>query len=187
MTLMEVVVTLAVVSLVMVSASDAVLSLYRTNGNGTRATAQIANARHGFPALLQELRQSAYGNDGSYPIAVMATSSLTFFSNISNSAGALKLQYQLVGTTLVRSQTNPSTPPAYTATPSISTIATDVHNASDDLPLFRYYDKNGTEITNMSNVTAVASVVVTIDVLSAGMTTPFVLSATTTLRNLRTP
>ncbi len=185
MTLIEVLVSVAVLSLVMVSASDAVLSLYKANGMGTRAISQIGSARSVLASLTQELRQTGYGNDGSYPIISMSPSSLTFFSNITNSLGALRIQYQLSGTTLTRSAVIAGTPPTYSGTPTSAVPAAYMHNIADALPLFRYYDASGIEITDMNRVEDVTSISVTIDILAPGMTIPFVLTATTTPRNLR--
>lgn len=185
MSLIEVLVILAVVSLIMVSASNSVLALYKTNSTGTRALTQISSARFALATLTADLRSTAYGNDGSYPIVSMSTSSLTFFSNIPNGTGATRFQYQINGATLSRSQVSAGTPPTYSGTPVSESLATYIHNADDSIALFRYYDSNGIEITDMNQVSAVASVLVSIDVLNPGMITPFVLTATTTLRNLK--
>lgn len=187
MSLIEVLVTLAVVSLIMVSASNSVLALYKTNSTGTRALTQISSARSALATLTADLRSTAYGNDGSYPIVSMSASSLTFFSNIPNGTGATRFQYQINGTTLSRSQVSPGTPPTYSGTPVSESLATYMHNSVDFVSLFRYYDSAGIEITDMTRVTAVSSVLVSIDVLAPGMTTPRILTATTTLRNLKTP
>ena len=185
MSLIEVLVTLAVVSLIMVSASNSVLALYKTNNTGTRALTQISSARSALTTLMTDVRSIAYGNDGSYPIVSMSAYALTFFSNIPNGTGATRFQYQINGTTLSRSQVSAGTPPTYSGAPMSESLATYVQNTTDSIPLFRYYDSSGVEITDMSRVTAVASVLISIDVRSPGMTTPFILTATTTLRNLK--
>ncbi|MES2134799.1 MAG: prepilin-type N-terminal cleavage/methylation domain-containing protein [Patescibacteria group bacterium] len=185
MTLVEVLMTVAVVAVVMVSASDAVLSLYRANSTGTRGVSQVGSARHALDALMEELRQSSYGNDGSYPIVSIATSSITFFSAIPNSSSAMRVQYQLSSTTLNRSTVSPGTPPTYTSAPVTSVATAYSNNVAMGIPIFRYYDKNGLEITDMTRTTDVRSVSIAISILNPGMTTPFMLTATTTLRNLR--
>lgn len=185
MSLIEVLVTLAVVSLIMVSASNSVLALYKTNNTGTRALTQISSARSALTTLMADLRSVAYGNDGSYPIVSMSTSSLTFFSNTVNSIGATRFQYQIDGTTLSRSQVSAGTPPTYSGTPVSESLATYMRSSANSISLFRYYDRDGIEVTDMNRVKDVASILVSIDVLAPGMTTPFILTATTTLRNLK--
>ena len=185
MSLIEVLVTLAVVSLIVVSASNSVLALYKTNNTGTRALTQISSARSALTTLMTDLRSVAYGNDGSYPIVSMSTSSLTFFSNIPNSIGATRFQYQINGTTLSRSQVSAGTPPTYSGTPVSESLATYMNNSANPISLFRYYDRDGIEVTDMNRVKDVASIVVSINVLATGMSTPFILTATTTLRNLK--
>lgn len=185
MSLIEVLVTLAVVSLIMVSASNSVLALYKTNNTGTRALTQISGARSALTTLMADLRSVAYGNDGSYPIVSMSTSSLTFFSNTVNSIGATRFQYQINGTTLSRSFVSAGTPPTYSGTSVSESLATYMNNSANSISLFRYYDRDGIEVTDMNRVKDVASILVSIDVRSPGMTTPFILTATTTLRNLK--
>lgn len=185
MTLVEVLVTVAVLSLVMVVASDAVLSLYKTNSTGTRAVVQIGSARYALATMMQELRQAAYGTNGSYPILSMSPSSLTFFSNITNGTQALRIQYQLTGTKLTRSAVAPGTPPTYGGTPTTADLATYMHNTAGGVTLFRYFDEEGAEITDMNQTDDVASIAVAVSILAPGMTTPFLLTATTTLRNLK--
>ncbi|MBP6945953.1 MAG: type II secretion system protein, partial [Candidatus Pacebacteria bacterium] len=174
MSLIEVLVTLAVVSLIMVSASNSVLALYKTNNTGTRALTQISSARSALTALMTDLRSVAYGNGGSYPIVSMSASSLTFFSNIPNSTGATRFQYQINGTTLSRSQVSAGTPPTYSGVPVSESLVTYIRSGAGSAALFRYYDRNGIEVTDMNRVTDVASILVSIDVLAPGMSTPFI-------------
>ena len=77
------------------------------------------------------------------------------------------------------------TPPTYSGTPVSESLATYMNNSANSISLFRYYDRDGIEVTDMNRVKDVASILVSIDVLATGMTTPFILTATTTLRNLK--
>lgn len=185
MTLIEALAAVAVLSLIMVVASDAVLSLYKTNSTGTRAIVQIGSARYALATMMQELRQASYGTDGSDPILSMSPSSVTFFSNISNAQGAFRIQYQLVDTKLTRSAVAPGTPATYSGTPTTADLATYMHNSAGAVTLFRYFDADGVEILDMNRTEDVASVSVAIDILAPGMTVPFMLTAKTALRNLK--
>ncbi len=185
MTLIEMLVSIAIMALVFTATVSSVLSLYRVNSNGLNVTAQISSARRGLDSVLQDLRQMAYGSNGAYPISSMATSSIVFFSNIPNGVGSYLITYQLSGKTLTRSFVKPGTPATYTATPVTSSVATSLYNAAFTIPIFQYFDANGSEITDMTRTADVRSMSVVLQVFVPGTSAPFTLAASTTLRNLK--
>jgi prepilin-type N-terminal cleavage/methylation domain-containing protein len=185
MTLVEMLAVLAVASLVLIVISNSILSLHKTNGAGLQTIAEVASARAGMAALTQNLREAAYGDDGSYPIASMGTSSIVFFSAIPNGNGAQKIGYILSEGALLKGILSAGTPPTYSGAAATSSIAEHVSNAADNTPMFRYYDSGGTEITDMSKVRDVRSVVVTVNVFTGGVNPSFTLTSRITPRILK--
>lgn len=185
LTAIEMIVAVSVVALIMVAVSDSAISLYRAQGTGIGAVAQVASARRVGQLMTADLRQAAYGDNGSAFILSMSPYGITFFSNNGASGSAWRIEYSITGTTLKRSYTVPGTPATYLGTPSVSSIATNVQNLADSVPVFRYYDAAGVEITDMNRVADVRSVMVSVKTLGSGRNTPFTFSSTVTLRNVR--
>lgn len=185
MTLIEMLTVLAVASLVLVAISDSILSLHKTNAAGLETIGEVSSARTGMTSLVQDLREAGYGDDGSYPILSIATSSIVFFSAIPDSTGTSKRQYGLYGTTLMQSIVPPGTSPLYSGVAASSSIAEHVSNNADAIALFRYFDSDGAEITDMSQVSRVRSIAVSVNVSTGSLNPPFKMNATITPRILR--
>ena len=134
------------------------------------------------------LREASYGNDGAYPIKNVATSSVTFYANTNNDNIIERVTYILINKILYRTIATPTgNPPSYTsATIATSTIATPVTN-NESTPVFRYFDKNGTELFAPVDISEISSVrtTVVVDVNVNRAPVAFTLSGGATLRNLK--
>lgn len=184
MTLMEVLVIVGVVSFVLAAVSNSFISLYKSNTTGARSIVQVSNGRKGVELIMQDLRSASFGGGGENIVASMSPTALTFYTTLPSGGGNARVAYSLQGTLLTRSVILAGTPATYSGTASVSTIVNFVHNTEDGIALFRYYDKNGNEITDTTQTNSVAQISIVIDVLAGG-TTPFFITATSTLRNLR--
>jgi hypothetical protein len=147
----------------------------------------VQNARQGLTVSMQNLREASYGDDGSYPIANAASSTITFNANVSGSANVQKIRYYIVGTTLYRGVTaSTGNPPSYSGQPEYSTIiAAYVRNASST-PVFKYYDSTGTLLSAPINLSAITSITTTllIDVDPNRSPNVYTLIGSAKLRNL---
>lgn len=185
LTAIEMIVAVSVVAVVMVAVSDSALSLYRAQGTGIGAVAQVASARRASQLMLADLRQASYGDNGSPFVISMSPYGMTFFTESGGSGSALRIEYSMTGTTLNRSYTLPGSPATYGGTPSVSSIATNVQNLADSVPIFRYYDSGGVEILDMNRIADVRRVMVSVKTLGSTKNTPFTFSSSVTLRNVR--
>ena len=71
-------------------------------------------ARSGVEDAMKYLREASYGSDGSYPIASVATSSITFYANVNNDTFIEQVTYLLQNGTFYRVVGEPSgNPPTY--------------------------------------------------------------------------
>jgi hypothetical protein len=189
MTLMEMLVVIAIITSAGIALTGAIQFFYRSNAFLLEQTAALDGARRGVQDAVVAIRESSYGDDGSYPIEAAATSSLTFYSDFDKDDSVEKERYVLLSGTLYRIVTNSGgTPPTYTGqSQSTTTIATYVAN-STSTPLFRYFNTTGTELTG-SNIdeSAIASVRISLMVDLNPLRAPnvFTLTETATLRNLR--
>lgn len=188
-TLVETLVVIAIIGTAGIALSGMIQSFYRNNAFLLEQTAALENARRGVREAVSAIRESSYGDDGSYPIENAATSTLTFYSDFDQDNSVERERYALVDGTLYREVTNAGgTPRGYANQPqSTTTIATDVRNTAA-VPLFTYYDASGAQLSATStDESAVASVAITLMVDLNPVRAPnvFTLRETATLRNLR--
>jgi type II secretory pathway pseudopilin PulG len=187
-TLIETIVIVAVVALISVTLGMLLTMFYRTNAYTLEQTVATAQARKGVEDAMLYLREASYASDGSYPIANVGTSTITFYTNVDNSIAVEKVTYSVKGGVLYRVVATPTgTPPSYTnVTLATTTIATSVVNGTST-PIFRYFDSSSVEIVPPVTIPKIASVrtTVIVDVNVNRTPTPLTLSAGATLRNLQ--
>lgn len=187
-TLIETVVTVGIFSVIMVTLVNSVLTFYRANATAIEQSYQIESARRGIELLVRDLRESAYGDNGAFPLAAIASMSITFYSDTDRDQVTEQMRYALSGTTLTRSVVNPSGNPAeYTGVPETSQISTYVRNEEEATPIFRYYNALGNEISDYNDIADVVSITVSLVVNIRPVSAPeeFTLTSSATLRNLR--
>ncbi len=186
-TLLETVVVVTLIALVGGALSSAIQYFYRTNNYVLQEGTAVQSARVGLATAVQNLREASYGDDGSYPIANAATSTITFYADVNGDGRADMVRYYLASTTLYRDVTYSSgNPPSYVGqTPLTVTVATYLQNNSST-PIFQYYDNTGTLLVAPINVSSVASVTTNllIDVDTKRSPSAYSLSGSASLRNL---
>ncbi|MGD0328728.1 MAG: type II secretion system protein [Minisyncoccia bacterium] len=187
-TLIETIVVVAITALIFVTLGSLLTYFYKTNAYTLQQATAVAQARQGVEDAMRYLREASYGSDGSYPIASVATSSITFYANVNNDFVIERVTYILINGTLYRVVAEPSgNPPSYVgATIATSTIATSVINASST-PMFSYFDNTGALLSTPINISKISSIktVVVVDVNVNRAPVAFTLSGGATLRNLR--
>lgn len=161
---------------------------YRSNAFLLEATTAVDSASRGVRESLFLLRGASYGEDGTYPVAAAATSSVTFYSNADSDQGIERVRLYVSETTLYQGVTNAGgNPPSYAGqAETTSTVATWVKNATST-PAFRYYDRYGTELIAPVDITAVRTIRSRFDVDINPFRAPNILTieGSATLRNLR--
>ena len=141
-TLIEIVVTVAVIGIVAVVSSsfnkDSV-SLSRIFQTGLNASDE---ARRILRPMSNEIRSASPSSAGAYPIESATSTSFVFFSDIDSDGLKERVRYYLSGNILKKGVIKPTgTPSAY---PSNSEVVTDiVHGIQNGAtPIFEYYDSN---------------------------------------------
>jgi len=187
MTLIEVLIVVALVPIIMVSIVDSVLAFYRANSTSFEEAYQIQSASNGIGVLVRDLREATYADNGSYPVAAIASSSVTFYADVNRDGSVDRVRYELDGTTLSRAITPAGMPPTYTGAAATSSVSDSVRNFGDGTAVFRYYDSSGAEIDDMADVADVRSVTITlvVDITPNHSPGEFTLRSSATLRNLR--
>ena len=188
-TLVETIVVIGILALITAALFSTIVYFYRGNAYVFEAATSVDSARRGVSIGLSSLREASYGEDGTYPITVAATSSITFYSDIDTDGGIEKVRFVMSNDTLYRGITNSAgNPPSYTGqAEATSTIATYVRNTAAT-PIFTYYDSTGVQLsttsTNISNI-ATVRMDLRIDLNPARAPNIFTLAGSATLRNLK--
>lgn len=178
------VVAMATVVLGAVVAS--ILYFYRANTNTFEQGIQVESARRGVEFAMRDIREITYGDDGAYPILSFSTSSFSFYSDVDRDESVERIRYFLEGASFKKEVTNATgSPPSYASPEQASTISEYVQNASQGLPVFRYYNASSTEITAFSTTTSIIYITMTlvVNVNPDRLPGEFTLRSAATLRN----
>lgn len=189
MTMIETIVTIGVFSMVMIAITNSVLYFYRANETAIEQSYQIDSARRGVGLMVRDLRETTYAENGAFPLSSIGSTSLTFYSDTDRDSAVERIRYSLSGIILSRAVTEPvGDPPVYTSAAATSSVSLYVRNEDEGVPIFRYFDANGTELTDYAHdIADVVSVKVdlVVNVLPLRAPEEFTLRSSATLRNLR--
>lgn len=191
MTLIEMVVVIAVYTILVGVIFSSIQSLYQYNAYSLAQNNEIDSARRGLLTLTRDAREMTPAEDGTFPIAVKEPHRIGFYSDIDKDNSVEYVEYQLATTTTFYKRVyNPiGSPPVYNlSSPSEEYIlSTYVQNIVQNTPTFLYYDTNGVLLNGTSLLTDVryieAKIIVNIDpIRSPG---EFMLQSGIAPRNLK--
>lgn len=174
MTLVEVIVIIAVSTVLMISLTGSVQSLYQQNGYAYDQAYEVDNARRGVNRFLQDVREMAYSESGNFPLAIMEPNRIGFYSDIDKDNKVEYVEYIMATTTITKKIFNPTgTPPTYNlATPDQKIVLSNyVQNQNMSTSTFYYFDTNGNKLNAASPLTSVryiqAKIIVNVDPVRA--------------------
>ncbi len=154
MTLLEVLVSITIFSILMLTVNSAINQFYKTNTLVLAQNQSIDEARRGLDNWRNDTREMVVAADGSYPLSVASEHKMAYYSDIDQDNGIEYVEYILASSTLTRNVYNPvGSPPIYnlSGSPDISeTISIYVRNLSKSTSTFLYYDGNNNQLTNDS-------------------------------------
>jgi len=185
-TLVETLIVIAIVGTAGLALNTALVDFYRQNTYVFESTTALENSRRALQVSLQNLREASYGEDGAYPLLAVATSSITFHSDVDGDAPVENVRLYLSGQTFYRAVTNPSgNPPSYTGLAATSTVISYIRNTGAT-PIFRYFNDAGIELTGAVDISEVSQIQVHIDIDINPNRAPeiFTLTGRSTLRNV---
>lgn len=139
-TLIEVIISIAIFSLLMLAINALFLSLYRQQGSTIAMTERTQNMNRVISTMKRELREGNRAENGNFFIALAQENALTFYSDINSDGLTEKVAYALEGTDFKKTVTAPGTDSLYSGTGITSVVCTEVQNGTT--PIFTYYDKN---------------------------------------------
>jgi prepilin-type N-terminal cleavage/methylation domain-containing protein len=195
-TLIETLVTIAVFGLVMVASADLLRIIFTNSTTNPNALNAIDQAQAAATNFANQIRDAAYGNDGSYPLNEASTTEIIFFSpyGTGSSATVDRIRYYLSGTTLYEGVTAPSgSPSSYNlASERISPIITGGSGIGTSTIFYYYggtYAGTSTPLSQPVNVNQVTYIRLNIAVQLKevrGQSATSSISTGAAIRNLKT-
>ena len=191
MTLVEILVSLSIFSIIIMAITYSVTAFYSYNAYGLEQSQAIDSARRGIEPSINNIREATYSDEGAYPIISAAANSFSFYSDVDrdNSIEKVRLYLETDTNTFKKGLTESAgDPPTYDSQPeTLFTLADNVRNVEQSVNIFKYYDNTGTEVINLSNVSSIAFVTMSVIVNVNPVRAPndFTLRASAALRNLK--
>ena len=188
--LIEMIVVIAITTMVVGALGSAIVFFYRSNSYAVEQAGAINSARKGVEFMSRDIREAAYGADGSFPVALIGPYEFIFYSDTDDDTRAERVRYRVNATVLEKGVIPPTGDPAeyLSANETFSRVAEDVRNIARAIPVFVYFDDAGVQITVLSRVTdvAYARTNVIVDANPNRDPAEFSLRSSATLRNLKT-
>jgi prepilin-type N-terminal cleavage/methylation domain-containing protein len=190
MTLVEMLVTIALLTIMMTMIFSAAYYFYSYNAYALAQTAEVDNARRSMSRLTRDIREMTYAEDGTFPIVVKEDHLLGFYSDIDYDNSVEYVEYELATTTFYKRTYNATgNPPTYNLTsPDEEIIVSEyVQNNLEATSTFSYFDTLGNQLDGADLLTDVRYVRVQIIVNVNPIQAPgeFLLRTSIAPRNLK--
>lgn len=158
-TLVETIIYIAVFFIVMTALAVTISYTYRAGRFVYEQADALNEVRKGMETMVQALRESAYADNGAYPLVSMSADSVTVYSDTDNDGSAERITFTIQNNELAKKVLPASgNPPVYTGTETTTSVAQFVRNTDLSIPLFTYYDADGNEVTDYTQLSRVESI-----------------------------
>lgn len=158
-TLIEMLVVIAIISIILPVLVSSISSLYHTHAKTLSRALAVVETTKGVKEVVRDVRAAVYAENGALPIVSIATSTLTLYSDTDNDGVAEQVRYFLDGESIRKGTIEPTATATYPAgSETFQTLIDRVINADTNTPLFRYYTATGTEITSSAQALEVRRV-----------------------------
>lgn len=192
-TLAETMVAVAIFALLELGVTAVISAMYQNYNQQSVSLNNVDMARKITFNFAGEIRNAAYGNDGSYSLNQAGDSQIIFYSNADLTSGVVnRIRYYLSNGTLYKGVIRPSgSPLTYNpADEAVKVVETNL--ANNGTPVFYYYDGdysgNQNPLSQPVNVTQVKFVKINLMISDqiGKVATTSVISAGAAIRNLKT-
>ena len=188
-TLTETLVVIGIFGMLMILLGGLITNFYRQNEYALQQSNAISSARSAIKIMVQDLREAVPSQSGSYPLELINSDEITFYSDIDRDDSVEQARYFInVENQLIKETVEPTGFPAVydNANKETKIVANYIMNDQMNVDLFSYFDENGQEIVDLSDLDSVrfieVNVVVNVD--PARQPEEFVLRSSAYLRNL---
>jgi len=186
-TLIETIVTVAIIVIAMGAISGSVITLYRTHGYTLEQSQAIAEARRGVETMVKEIREARGGDDGAYIIEKAEDFQFIFYSDIDKDEATERVRYFIQGTDFKKGVIDPQGFPVCYP-PEKEEIFILSKYVRNQPPIFRYFDGLGVELSPPARLkdTKLMRVYLVINVDPARPPQNYELTSDVQIRNLKT-
>lgn len=138
--IIELIIVIAIISVVAVVVGKFTGDVFYFGSVARGSLSVSQDARNLLRVMAREIRAAAPSANGAFPLVSVASSSISFFSDIDGNGQRDLVRYYLSSSTLMKGVTAPAgSPLAYsTSTESTYTVMSDVRNATTSI--FSYFD-----------------------------------------------
>lgn len=169
-TLVELVVTVAIIAMVGIGVSKFQADVFSFNRFFENSFDTAEKAQKLLRPMTAEIRSASSSNSGAYAIDAIANNDFSFYADIDNDGLKEWIRYYVSGTTMYKETIKPSGNPSVYDIANKKTIAflTGIRNISDSVPLFTYYDQTyaggagGFVLPSTGSITSVRMIGITI-------------------------
>jgi hypothetical protein len=184
----EVVVSISIFTLISVVLVTSIIFVYRVNAFNIEQAFAVSSGRKGVEQMVRDLREVTYSDDGSYPIIAMGSTTVSFYSDIDRDDNIERVRFYLNGLTFNKEISEAvGTPPTYPINPDqILNLSEHVQNDIEGEPIFHFFDSNGVEILDYTNVSNVVYIRVNliVNINPTRLPNEFTIRSSAALRNL---
>lgn len=143
-TVIEVIVSVAILGMITVAVGRFQKDIFYLSAVARASLSSAQDTRQIVRTMAKEMRAMATANNGSYPLANVATSTVTFYSDTDGDGIREQIRYFVSSSTLKRGSIIPTgSTYSYTGQESVTVLVNDIKNTSST-PMFQYYDTNYT-------------------------------------------
>lgn len=142
-TLAEIVVVVGITGLIMTAIASFQVGIVNNNKYSQDSLSAAQDARTIIRTMVKELRSTSTSNNGSYPVILAATNTISFYSDTDGNGTKEQIRYFITSNTLKKGLITPAGSPLVYNQGSevISTLAIDIKNATSS-SLFEYFSGN---------------------------------------------
>lgn len=154
-TLVETIMVVSLYTILLLVISTSIFNLYQANNYTIAQSNEIDSARRGLQEWIRDAREMTYADDGTFPVAVVESHRVGFYSDVDNEPSVEYVEYELSSTTLYRSiYKSAGSPPVYNlVTPyRVDTLSEYVQNILQGTSTFMYSDTDGIPLTGTSTL-----------------------------------
>lgn len=145
-TLVEMIMVVAISTILMFVISGSILSLYKNHGYTYAQSNEVEAARRSISDWIRDAREMTPAANGAFPIVTVQPHRFGFFSDIDRDSGVEYIEYVVVGTELYKYTYNPIGYPATynTSVPDETVLLSEfVQNLNQGVVTFNYYNNAG--------------------------------------------
>ncbi|MEZ4103962.1 MAG: hypothetical protein R3B60_01615 [Candidatus Paceibacterota bacterium] len=154
-TLAETIIIISLYTILSLAIFSAVFYLYQSNSYTIDQSNEVENARKGLYVWLDDVKEMNFADDGAFPLALMDTNQMGFYSDIDDDPSVEYIEYILSTTTLYKRVYEASGyPPVYNfATSSkVETLSEYVQNIDQGIETFTYFDTDGVKLSTTTGL-----------------------------------